>query len=128
MDYRQQAAYSGLRPSPLSPVRKALPVGANNTTSWEQRIAAVSTFSGGSIKISRSTSFLQSAALTHFADSLKGAYINYMVRNYCSLFSKFIYLLLLEASYLTEQQNNGANAPLRCFSASLREGKGIRIG
>uniref|UniRef100_A0A0R3RWB7 Huntingtin n=1 Tax=Elaeophora elaphi TaxID=1147741 RepID=A0A0R3RWB7_9BILA len=78
IDHQQQTACTLLRPSPLSPVRKALPVSTSSVASWEQRIAAISSFTGIGIKMSRSTSFLQSSSLTHFADSLKGGYINYM--------------------------------------------------
>ncbi|VBB26200.1 unnamed protein product [Acanthocheilonema viteae] len=78
IDHRQQTACSFLRPSPLSPVRKALPVSTNSVASWEQRIAAISSFTGIGIKMSRNTSFLQSPSLIHFADSLKGGYLNYM--------------------------------------------------
>ncbi|VDN91041.1 unnamed protein product [Brugia pahangi] len=77
-DHRQQSAYSFSRSSPLSPVRKALPVNTNSAASWEQRITAISTFAGIDIKMSRNTSFLQSSSLIHFADSLKGGYFNYM--------------------------------------------------
>ncbi|VDK71683.1 unnamed protein product, partial [Onchocerca ochengi] len=78
IDHRQQIAYSFSRSSPLSPVRKAFPVSTNNVASWEQRISAISTFTGISVKMSRNTSFLQSSSLIHFADSLKGGYLNYM--------------------------------------------------
>uniref|UniRef100_A0A915Q0U5 Non-specific serine/threonine protein kinase n=1 Tax=Setaria digitata TaxID=48799 RepID=A0A915Q0U5_9BILA len=78
IDYRQQIAYSSARPSPLSPVRKALPVSAYTMSSWEQRIAAISTFTGVDVKMSRNTSFLQSSSLVNFVDSLKGGYLNYM--------------------------------------------------
>ncbi|KAM3726562.1 Huntingtin [Dirofilaria immitis] len=78
IDHRQQIACSFSRSSPLSPVRKALPVNTNNITSWEQRIAAISTFTSIDVKMSRNTSFLQSSSLIHFADSLKGGYLNYM--------------------------------------------------
>ncbi|OZC09193.1 hypothetical protein X798_03737 [Onchocerca flexuosa] len=76
IDHRQQYSFS--RSSPLSPVRKAFPVSTNNVASWEQRMAAISTFTGISVKMSRNTSFLQSSSLIHFADSLKGGYFNYM--------------------------------------------------
>ncbi|VDM22461.1 unnamed protein product [Wuchereria bancrofti] len=78
IDHRQQTACSFSRSSPLSPVRKALPVSTNSAASWEQRITAISTFAGIDIKMSRNTSFLQSSSLIHFADSLKGGYLNYM--------------------------------------------------
>ncbi|VDN17599.1 unnamed protein product [Gongylonema pulchrum] len=92
-DYRQQLALSGLRLSPLSPVRKALPVGASGAASWEQRIAAISTFAGSNIRLSRNTSFLQSASLMHFADSLKGAYLTYMNSIACDVPERFTTLL-----------------------------------
>lgn len=82
IDHRQQTAYSFSRPSPLSPVRKAIPVSTHSIASWEQRISAISTFTGVGIKMSRNTSFLQSSSLIHFADSLKGGYLNYMVRSF----------------------------------------------
>lgn len=86
VDHRQQTAYSFLRPSAFSPVRKAFPVSTSSVASWEQRIAAISSFTGVGIKMSRNTSFLQSPSLIHFADSLKGGYLNYMVRSFFILF------------------------------------------
>lgn len=92
IDHRQQTACSFLRPSPLSPVRKALPVGHNSAASWEQRMAAISSLTSVGIKMSRNTSFLQSPSLLHFADSLKGGYLNYMVSSFFRRFFRFIHI------------------------------------
>lgn len=62
----------------LSPVRKALPVGGTGLTSSEQRVHSISHLVGTSVKPSVASSFLLSSTLTHIADSLKGAYINYL--------------------------------------------------
>lgn len=90
IDYQQEAAYSFSRPSPLSPVHKAFPISKYSETSWEQRIAVISTFADIGMKRSRNTSFLQCSSLIHFADSLRGSYLHYMV----SVLSSSIFCLI----------------------------------
>ncbi|CAG9533508.1 unnamed protein product [Cercopithifilaria johnstoni] len=101
IDRRQQLACSFLRPSPLSPVRKALPVSSNSVASWEQRIAAISSFTSIGIKMSRDTSFLKSPSLVHFADSLKGGYLNYMNTLAFDTSERFTALLISALNCLT---------------------------
>ncbi|VDM46517.1 unnamed protein product [Toxocara canis] len=74
----QSSSSSVLPRGTLSPVRKALPVGGAGLTSAEQRTYSISHLVGTSVKPSLASSFLLSSTLTHVADSLKGAYVNYL--------------------------------------------------
>ncbi|VDN01026.1 unnamed protein product [Thelazia callipaeda] len=92
VDNRQQGAHLRSRLSPLSPVRKAIP-GNVVTPFWEQRIAGISTLFSMGIKMTRNTSFLQSSSLSHFAESLRGSYLNYLNTLASDASKRFVKLL-----------------------------------